>query len=304
MESLKVEQSEPLAPAAARSTENARRRLIAFALIATAVCALFSGPLMNWARCALSAERNTYLLLVPFVSAYLIRSKRGELRGNFRSSIALAVIPLLLGIAAIGLAFNVIDPLDRLSAQIFALVSFLFAGALVFVGSQILRQIAFPVAFLLFAVPIPSVVAEHIEVFLQHTSAEAAYWMMSVARIPMIRDGVNFRLPNIYIQVAQECSGYNSTFSLFMVSCVAGYWFLKSFTTRTILALAIIPLAILRNGFRITTLAALCVYDDPSWIDSSLHHKGGPIFFVLSLIPFFLILWGLRRYELAKAKTK
>jgi hypothetical protein len=32
-------------------------------------------------------------------------------------------------------------------------------------------------------------------------------------------------------------------------------------------------------------------------IDSDLHHKGGPIFFALSLIPLFLLLWWFRRME-------
>lgn len=32
-------------------------------------------------------------------------------------------------------------------------------------------------------------------------------------------------------------------------------------------------------------------------IDSSIHHRGGPIFFALSLIPLFLLLVWLRRQE-------
>ena len=32
-------------------------------------------------------------------------------------------------------------------------------------------------------------------------------------------------------------------------------------------------------------------------IDSTIHHRGGPFFFALSLIPQFLLLWWLRRQE-------
>jgi hypothetical protein len=32
-------------------------------------------------------------------------------------------------------------------------------------------------------------------------------------------------------------------------------------------------------------------------IDSVIHRRGGPIFFVLSLVPMFLLLWALRRQE-------
>jgi hypothetical protein len=44
-------------------------------------------------------------------------------------------------------------------------------------------------------------------------------------------------------------------------------------------------------------LAWLCVYYSPDMIDSVIHHRGGPIFFVLSLGPLFALLWWLRRGE-------
>src|SRR3954470_7670208 len=197
----------------------------AFALI---VCALFSGPLINWLRFAISSERNTYLLLVPCVTVYLIRTHRDQLHGAIKRPRAPAIPPAIIGAASLLFLGRIGNPLDRLSLQIFAFLNLLLAGAFLTIGANILHQVTFPIAFLTFAVPVPTAVGDQIEVFLQHTSAEAAYWLMSLVGIPMIRDGINFRLPNIFIQVAQECSGYNSTFALFMVSTVAAYLFLKS----------------------------------------------------------------------------
>jgi hypothetical protein len=37
-------------------------------------------------------------------------------------------------------------------------------------------------------------------------------------------------------------------------------------------------------------------------IDSPIHHRGGPIFFVLSLIPFFGLLVLLRKWEKGRPK--
>jgi len=59
----------------------------------------------------------------------------------------------------------------------------------------------------------------------------------------------------------------------------------------------VIPLALLRNGFRVFVLGQLCIHISPRMIDSPIHHRGGPIFFVLSLVPFFLLLWLLKRSE-------
>jgi exosortase C (VPDSG-CTERM-specific) len=287
-------------------TPHGKLRLIGLAIFAAIVSLVFSVTLVEWVQFAFAKERQSYLLLVPVISAYLIRIKRPDLRLDFKTSVVPGALFAIAGIAAFLFARgNTVWPeaVDRISAHIFALLLLLIAGAFFFVGARIMRQISFALAYLIFVVPIPTALGDMIEIFLQYTSAEAAYWMLSLTNVPMLRSGLNFTLPGIPIRVAQECSGYNSTFALFLVSLVAAYLFLQTPGRRAALALAVIPLAILRNGFRITTIALLCVYVSPDMIDSYIHHHGGPIFFALSLIPFFGLLWLLRKSEIAKRKT-
>jgi len=87
---------------------------------------------------------------------------------------------------------------------------------------------------------------------------------------------------------------------LLIVSLIAGYLFLSSPGNRAMIVLVAIPLGILRNGFRIFVIAMLCVHVGPEMIHSPLHHQGGPVFFILSLVPLFLLLVSLRRFERAK----
>ncbi len=124
--------------------------------------------------------------------------------------------------------------------------------------------------------------------------------MLKAAHTPVLADGLELRLPGIPLMVAPECSGIHSTMVLLMTSLMAGHMFLKSPWRRAILALVVGPLAIVRNGFRIFVLGELCVHIGPHMIDSPIHHHGGPIFFILSLIPFFLLLVFLRKTELPK----
>jgi exosortase/archaeosortase family protein len=105
------------------------------------------------------------------------------------------------------------------------------------------------------------------------------------------------------MEVAPQCSGIHSTLVLFIVSLVAGYLFLQRPWARAVLAVAVAPLALLRNGFRIFTIGQLCVQVDPDMINSFIHRQGGPLFFALSLIPFFLLLLLLRRLEHRRAAT-
>jgi hypothetical protein len=44
-------------------------------------------------------------------------------------------------------------------------------------------------------------------------------------------------------------------------------------------------------------IGELCVHVGPKMIDSPIHHHGGPLFFVLSLGPFFLLLYALRKHD-------
>ena len=112
-----------------------------------------------------------------------------------------------------------------------------------------------------------------------------------------LRNGLFFQLPGIQLQVAPECSGIHSTLVLFITSLVAGQLFLQKWTNRALLTFAVIPLGILRNAFRIWTIGELCVHVSPDMIDSPIHRRGGPLFFVISLLPLFLLLYYQRRWE-------
>jgi len=124
-----------------------------------------------------------------------------------------------------------------------------------------------------------------------------AGWMLDAAGTPMLRSGLVVQLPGISIKVAPECSGIHSTLVLFITSILAGQLLLRRPWKRVVLCLVVIPLAILRNGFRVFVIGELCVHVGPQMIDSPIHHRGGPLFFALSLVPFFLLLYFLKRSE-------
>jgi exosortase C (VPDSG-CTERM-specific) len=172
-----------------------------------------------------------------------------------------------------------------------------------FLNTATLRRTAFPLAFLLFIVPFPAGLLDWIETWLQYRSADAAEALFALSGTPFLRDDVQFRLPGFALQVAPECSGIHSTLVLFITSLVAGFLLLRTQWRRALLTLLVVPLALLRNGFRVFVIGQLCVNVGPEMIDSYIHRKGGPIFFALSLVPFFLLLLFLRRSEGKPSRT-
>jgi exosortase/archaeosortase family protein len=85
---------------------------------------------------------------------------------------------------------------------------------------------------------------------------------------------------------------------------VAADAFLAGFWRKSLLVLFMIPLAILRNGFRIVVIGWLCLHIGPSIIESPFHRHGGPLFFALSLPPLFLVLWWLHRQAPPRPATR
>jgi exosortase C (VPDSG-CTERM-specific) len=245
----------------------------------------------------------THILLIPFIGLYLVFQRRPPLPGASKPNRKLAIALLSAGavpLIGLGLAVYAGSTLaleDSLSLTTFSFLGF-FAGICAFLlGREVFRSVLFPLTFLLFMVPLPVFLVEWIEKFLQHGSASVAHALFTLAGTTVFVDGLIFQLPNITIQVAPECSGIHSSLALFITSIIAGYVFLRSPGKRTILALAVIPLALLRNGLRVFVIGELCVRVGPEMINSYIHRHGGPLFFVLSLIPFFLLLFMLVKSE-------
>lgn len=164
-------------------------------------------------------------------------------------------------------------------------------------GRAFLHALLFPIGLLIFMIPIPADTMTFIEAGMQHGSAAVAKLLFRIFGTPVFYQDLNFLLPGINLHVAPECSGIRSTIALTIVSVVTGYFFLRSPGKRALLAAIVLPLALARNGFRIFTVGELCVRFGPQMIDSYIHRHGGPIFFVLSLVPLFFLVILLQKRE-------
>jgi exosortase C (VPDSG-CTERM-specific) len=251
----------------------------------------------------------SHILLIPFISGYLVWLKRGQIVWQPGPSRRMAWLPFVIGslvLAAYGIALRKgwsPEKSDSLAVMTLSFLCFLLGGGFLFVGSKLLRALAFPVGFLFFSIPFPLALRDGLETFLQGGSTDVAYVFLRASGMPVLLTGTHFQLPSFSLDVAPECSGIHSSLVLIITSLLAGYLFLKRPVNRGLLVLAVIPLALLRNGFRIFTIAQLCVRIGPQMIDSAIHRRGGPVFFVLSLVPLFLLLVYLGKSELRKEQA-
>jgi exosortase C (VPDSG-CTERM-specific) len=299
------------------------RRLKWLAALTLLLALCFILPLWDLVGFALHSQLYSHILLIPFITAYLLWLKKGEAGTRStaspynptdcrrrRKETLISALFFLSAAVSLGIHFwlhhsgNAVPLQDHLALTTFSFLSSLIGLCIFLLGATILKPLFFPLAFLIFMVPFPIFIERGMETALQNASAAAAHVFLSLSGMPVLRNGTDFRLPGFSMQVAPECSGIHSTLVLVITSLLAGYLLLSKSWPRFIFALAVLPLGIFRNGFRIFLLGQLCVHVNPDWINSDLHHRGGPIFFALSLIPFFLLLWWLRKWENKKPKPQ
>jgi exosortase C (VPDSG-CTERM-specific) len=277
---------------------------------AVVLIAVFAQPLLSLIRYAAGSQLYSYILLVPIVSAYLLYLRRDQLPKDYASDLPLGSLFLFAGLCVLAFTYGLdfmgraLPVNGRILLLTFSFLCCLTAGGFFFLGRRWMRAAAFPFGFLIFMVPMPDVMADALETASKYASAEMANVLFHLSGTPFLRDGLIFQLPNITIEVAQQCSGIRSTVVLLITSILAAKFFLKTQWRRFALIAFVIPLAIFRNAFRVVLIGLLCVNVGPEMINSAIHRRGGPVFFILSLVPFFAVLWWLRKGDIRTRRAK
>ena len=121
--------------------------------------------------------------------------------------------------------------------------------------------------------------------------------LFGLAGVPVYAEGLALRLPWVTLDVAPECSGLRSSLALLIATLVAGQIFLARPYHAVLLAAAIGPISLLRNGLRIFALGTLSGRWGNWVLTSPLHQHAGPVLFAASLLPVGLLLVWFRRRE-------
>lgn len=273
-----------------------RNRLSLLLLLATV--AWFWLSLVSLFSLTQQQEHYSHIVLIPCLSLYVLYLDRKAIFASRQWSPWLGAFVMGMGAWCYWYADAAIFSTDQLSMTILALVLMCWGIFLSCFGVTLFRKVLFGLLFLLFIVPLPFSLLDAIIGFLQRTSTEATGVLFSFLGIPVFREGFVFRLSHITIHVAEECSGIRSALSLIITSLVAGHFLLRTPWTKIGLVAVVVPLAIVKNAFRIVGLSLLANYVDPTFItDSALHRSGGIPLFLASLVVLLSLAWLLRRFE-------
>ena len=124
-------------------------------------------------------------------------------------------------------------------------------------GYSLLRVTWLPIAFLLFAIPLPYFVDSVLTLQLQLVSSQLGSSIIELFQIPVYVDGNIIDLGNAKLEVAEACSGLRYLYPLLSLSFLAAYLFRAPRWQQAIVALSAIPIAIVMNGVRLGIVGIL-----------------------------------------------
>jgi exosortase len=272
----------------------ARKHAFFFGFVLISSLAFYT-TLTALVRYSLNDSSSSHIILIPFISFFLLYLGRETIFSNPAPSVGPGIALAIVGLLLYWLVIRGPIPRDgnwSLSAQAIALILFWVGGFLFFYGTAAMRAGAFALLFLLLMVPVPDVILNWIINALQEGSTDIAYFVFRLVGIPVLRHGFVLVLPTVTIEVAQECSSIRSSMALFITCLLASHLYLRTGWKKLVLVLLSFPLSLIKNGIRIATLTLLSIYVDPSFLTGSLHHQGGFVFFFLALLMLFpVFLW-------------
>lgn len=230
----------------------------------------------------------SYGFLIPPISLYLIWLRRETIqllrpRPNCMGGGALlgaGFTMLILGHAGSILTLQELSLPVTLSGLILSLL-----------GTQVLKSLAFPLAYLLFMIPAWEVLTDHLHLPFQLLSATIGLALLQSVGIPAFRDGVYIELPQITLEVAQVCSGVNYLIAVIAIGVPLAVLFLDGWRRRALLLGLSIVVATLSNGLRVALIGLLAYHGFlPGDIHGPFHVLQG---ILVSMIGYAALFAGL-----------
>ncbi len=221
--------------------------------------------------------------LIPLISAYLIYSRREELRradnGHNWWGLFLLVPGMAMFLAAVYLDVNF--------AQGFAMIAILGGLIILLWGWGRAKVLLFPVSFLIFMVPTGRLLVTQFSGPLQDGGAAVAAKAVSLIGMPVERMGTTIKIPDYTFEVAQACSGLKSTIAMSALAALFAYLVAGPVWKRVLLFVSGAPVALLANSIRITFTLVLGRAFGTAAAEGFFHTLSGLLVFVIGLIGLF-----------------
>jgi exosortase len=256
----------------------------AYAILKTCVVGITPVSLLNWLLAYWSRGGDyAHGYVVPVVAAGIFFWKW---RTVLHALPPVVTTSGLVGVVVAVLAFYVGVKAQNPRAVAGSLVIMTFGLVHYFGGWQWAKQLWFPCVFLLFMIPV-TFLEQPLAFPLRMFVAKLSVWILNVLGLDVLQDGTAIRSAQGRFQpldVANPCSGIRSLVALMALTSLYGYVTMDRGWKKWILFLSSIPLAVLGNLARISTVALVAQGFGQDIAMKVYHEYSGYIVFSLAIL--------------------
>jgi exosortase len=221
--------------------------------------------------------------LFPVIISGLLIYRWKDLRAAAGKGDPLGLVPLVIGAVLFAAAYRVIQWRVAVVA-----LPFVVWGAVWFLwGRKVAKITVFPLFFFLLSIPLPNF--QQATVPLQILSTHLAQWGATLCGVETYVQGTSIYSAHENwepLSIAGGCSGIRSLMALLMISAAWAYIAKVSLWKKTLLFFSAIPVAIIGNALRLTSIFVIAEYGNSEWARTTWHDWSGLLLFY----PFSLAL--------------
>jgi exosortase A len=227
-----------------------------------------------------SSETFAHGYVILPISLWLVWRRRE----NFRSHPPTPWWPALLPLALAGAGWFAARLGEVQVVMQYAFVAMIPLGALALFGRRLAGSLAFPLLFLLFAVPFGEVFVAPLIDF----TANFTVWAVQATGIPVLRSGTHFELPTGSWSVVEACSGVRYLISSVTLGCLYAYLTYRSSLRRAMFIALSVVVPVFANGMRAYMIVMMGHFSGMTVAVGVDHLIYGWLFFGLVM---FIMFW-------------
>lgn len=237
---------------------------------------IFPDMVLQWKQ----DENYSHGFLVPLIAGYFFWQSWPELKNKVVAPNNWGFVVLVLGLLQLLVAWVGTEYFTMRSS----LIVLIAALVLLFWGWQLLKEMALPIGYLIFMVPIPYIIYDIVAFPLKLFVTKVSVWFLQLCGVIVMREGNIIMFPSTTLEVADACSGIRSILSLLALAVAYSFFIQIPAKFRVLIMLMALPIAVFTNALRVIITGFLAQWWGAKAAEGFFHEFAGLAVFALAMV--------------------
>ena len=248
--------------------------------IAVLLVALYSRVVPDMVKEWYHDENYSHGFLVPLIAAYFLSTRWTELKETRALPSKIGLLVLSAGLLQLLAAWLGSEYFTMRSSLVVLLVGLVIS----FFGIAVVRKVSFPLAYLLFMVPIPYIIYDAAAFPLKLFVTKVSVATLKLSGVSVLREGNIIMFPSTTLEVADACSGIRSLLSLLALAVAFAFFLQMAPWKRWLLICSAVPIAVCTNALRVIVTGFLAQYWGAQAAQGFFHEFAGLVVFGMAMV--------------------